>query len=96
MAARVEGFGCDVAIGTEADLFNFFLRLAKFRFAMALQLGAALVGLDRPVELAVAGFERRDDLLELFERVLEAHLPDFLVALGASHVTISAEGRPRV
>ena len=43
---------------------------------MALQQRAALVGRDRLVELALALFEPPHDLLELRERVLEAHLRD--------------------
>src|SRR5262245_16758058 len=43
---------------------------------MPLQERAALIGLDRLVELAAAGLEALDDLLELLQRLLEAHLRD--------------------
>src|SRR5712664_3236791 len=64
------------AVRRHDDLVDSRLGLAQLRLAVALQLRAPLVGLNRLVQLAGTTLETAHDLLELGKRFLEAHLDD--------------------
>src|SRR5205823_7218104 len=74
--AELGRLGADRSVGANDDAVDPLLRLVQLLFAMLLQLRAALIALDRVVELDLPGFEAAHDLLELGEGVLETHRRD--------------------
>src|SRR5262249_52961224 len=73
----VERFGAArFAVAAEADLLDPGFGLAEQPLAMLLQVFAALVDRDRFRQRDFAALEPGDDLLKLFERLLEAELTD--------------------
>src|SRR5687767_13379496 len=84
----------DRAILGEHDLLDLELRLAQLGFAMPLQGRAALVRLDRLLELVVAALQALHQLLQLRQRLLEAQGGDVgrnsrsgRLVLGHSHAS---------
>ena len=68
----------------ERDPLDPELRFLQLALAMLLERGAALVGLNRGLEIELAALEVLNDPLELGERLLEAHAGDFRRRLSSS------------
>src|SRR5476651_270011 len=74
--AEVGGLAGNRAVGGENDLLDLHLGLGELEFAVALQIGAALVGRDRLVELDLAALQLLDDAFQLLQRVFERQRGD--------------------
>src|SRR6185312_50660 len=72
-SGSIEGLRGEAAVGARHDLVDLGLRFGELGFAMPPELRAPLVAGDRLVELALAALEPLHDLLELGDRLLEAH-----------------------
>src|SRR4051812_20190580 len=72
-SGSIERLRGEAAVGARHDLVDLGLRFGELRLAMAPQLRATLVTGNRLVELPLAAFEPLHDLLELGDRLLEAH-----------------------
>src|SRR5919109_97029 len=86
--------GANRAILVEHDLLDLELRLAQLGFAMPLQGRAALVRLDRLLELVVAALQALHQLLQLCQRLFKAQGGDIgrngrsgRLVLGHSHAS---------
>src|SRR5690625_3496822 len=80
----VESFAVRRAIRPKADALDLRLRLAQLGFAVSLQTGTTLIGLDCLVKAAFSAFQTSNDLLQLLERLLKAHRLDLFWNAAAS------------
>jgi hypothetical protein len=83
--------GADAAIRPDDNAVDTLLRFVQLLFAMAFQLRAALIALDRLVELDLPGFKAAHDLLEFGEGVLETHCSNIATTNRIAHLRLSQQ-----
>src|SRR5258707_3356452 len=86
MLGGLERHGFDHAVRGGHDLVDARLGFRELGLAVPAQQGAAFIGVDRVVELALAVLEFFDDRFELLDGVLETHGRDVVRQRAFSHV----------